>query len=89
MAQSFGGRAYQPAVVSGCFTIKTNQMSNRNKNEQDRLSGNTNTPRHKGEEHNNPQKGAQGVSNKKGEKHRKDESEGADRNTTKRGENSI
>jgi hypothetical protein len=64
-------------------------MSNRNKDGQDRLRENTNTPRHKGEEHNNPQKGAQGVSHKKGEPHRKDESDGAERNTTKKGENSI
>ncbi|TDH20645.1 hypothetical protein EXU57_21245 [Segetibacter sp. 3557_3] len=47
------------------------------------------TTNNKGESQQNPQKGAAGVSKKDTGKHKKDESDGADHNTTKKQENSI
>lgn len=89
MAQSFGEKS--GAAGKGCLIVypKFFHMSNRNKTERDSRNQDTVNPPRKGEEQQNPQKGALGVSHKKGEPHRKDESDGADRNTTKRGENSI
>ena len=47
------------------------------------------TTRHKGESQQSNQKGARSVSTQNTGKHTKDESHGADRNTTKKGGNSI
>lgn len=47
------------------------------------------TTRHKGESQQSGQKGAESVSNKGSGKHKKDESDGAEKNTTKKGANSI
>jgi hypothetical protein len=64
-------------------------MSNRNKTNTDNRSTDDQETRHKGEGQQSQQKGAESVSHKKTSKHRKDESEGADRNTTKKQSNSI
>lgn len=45
--------------------------------------------KHKGESQQNPQKGAPGISKKDTGKHTKDESHGAEQNTTKKQQNSI
>lgn len=47
------------------------------------------TTKNKGESQQSHQKGAKSVSNKDTGKHKKDESDGADQNTTKKGANSI
>ena len=47
------------------------------------------TTKNKGESQASNQKGAKSVSNKDNGKHKKDESDGAEQNTTKKQENSI
>jgi hypothetical protein len=47
------------------------------------------TTKNKGESQQSNQKGAKSVSNKGKEKHTKDESDGAEKNTTKKQQNSI
>ena len=47
------------------------------------------TTKHKGESQQSQQKGAESVSNKGSGKHSKDESGGAEKNTTKKQQNSI
>lgn len=64
-------------------------MSNRNKTNTGERGARDQETRHKGESQQSTQKGAESVSHNKSGKHRKDESEGADRNTTKKQGNSI
>ncbi len=71
------------------FIFKSYYMSDRNKTNTGSRGNDGSETRNKGESMQNPQKGAQGVSNKRNGKHRKDESEGAEKNTTKKGGNSI
>jgi hypothetical protein len=47
------------------------------------------TTKHKGESQQSHQKGAESVSKQDTGKHKKDESDGADKNTTKKGANSV
>lgn len=47
------------------------------------------TTKHKGESQQSHQKGASSVSKQDTGKHKKDESDGADRNTTKKGANAV
>ncbi|HZH65784.1 MAG TPA: hypothetical protein VEY10_12900 [Flavisolibacter sp.] len=47
------------------------------------------TTKHKGESQQSHQKGAKSVANRDTGKHKKDESDGADHNTTKKQQNSI
>lgn len=64
-------------------------MSTGNKNYRGKSDNDLGVPRYKGESEQNPQKGAIGVSNKDKVKHTKDNSDGEDRNTTKKQSNSI
>ncbi|GAA4341242.1 hypothetical protein [Flaviaesturariibacter amylovorans] len=63
-------------------------MSNRNENKDVRRADGAN-PLHKGESQPAQHQGGPSVSKKNKEPHRKDESEGSDRNTTKKQSNSI
>ena len=62
-------------------------MSNKEHSAQEGLDGST--TKHKGESQQSHQKGAKSVANRDTGKHKKDESDGADKNTTKKGANSI
>jgi hypothetical protein len=63
-------------------------MSNKD-HAKNRGNDGTDNTRHKGESQQSLQKGAESVAKHNTGKHRKDESEGAEKNTTKSGENSI
>ncbi|HEV7329419.1 MAG TPA: hypothetical protein VGN63_00110 [Flavisolibacter sp.] len=62
-------------------------MSNKEHMAQEGLDGST--TKHKGESQQSHQQGAKSVANDKTGKHKKDESDGADKNTTKKGANSV
>ena len=62
-------------------------MRNKEHTDKEGLDG-ANT-KHKGESQQAHQQGAESVSNRESGKHKKDESDGADKNTTKKGANSI
>jgi hypothetical protein len=53
------------------------------------VRGTNATSKHKGESEPSRQKGAASISNKNKEKHKKDDSDGAEKNTTKKQQNSI
>ena len=53
------------------------------------IKGTPATSKNKGESEPSRQKGAASVSNKGKEKHKKDDSDGAEKNTTKKQQNSI
>lgn len=62
-------------------------MSNKEHKSHEGLDGTTTN--HKGESQQSHQKGAKSVANHDTGKHKKDDSDGADRNTTKKGANSV
>ena len=62
-------------------------MSNKEHAENKGLDGST--TKHKGESQQSHQKGAKSVSKQETGKHKKDESDGADHNTTKKGANAV
>ena len=62
-------------------------MSNKEHMAHDGLDGST--TKHKGESQQSHQKGAKSVAKHETGKHKKDESDGADKNTTKKGANSV
>jgi hypothetical protein len=62
-------------------------MSNKEHAANEGLDGST--TRHKGESQQSHQKGAKSVGSQDKGKHKKDESDGAEKNTTKKGANSI
>jgi hypothetical protein len=62
-------------------------MSNKEHTASEGLDGST--TKHKGDSQQSHQKGAKSVANRDTGKHKKDESDGADKNTTKKGANSI
>jgi len=64
-------------------------MSNDNKNHSGSKGNDDTTTKHKGESQQSHQKGAESVSKQDTGKHTKDESQGAEHNTTKKGANSI
>jgi hypothetical protein len=68
--------------------IKTQFMSDKKNNSGSQGTDNT-TTKNKGESQQSKQKGAPSVSNKDTGKHTKDESHGAEENTTKKQQNSI
>ena len=74
-------------IFERSWTIKFNKMSNKI-NPGSKGNDNT-TTKNKGESQQSNQKGASSVSNKSKGKHTKDESHGAEENTTKKQENSI
>ena len=64
-------------------------MSNDKKDHSGNKGNDGTTTRHKGESQQSHQKGAESVSKQDTGKHTKDESGGAEHNTTKKGANSI
>jgi len=64
-------------------------MSNDKKDHSGSKGNDGTTTKHKGESQQSHQKGAPSVSKKDGGKHTKDQSQGADHNTTKKQGNSI
>lgn len=64
-------------------------MNSRNKTNTGTRGADGENTRHKGESRESQQKGAESVSHKGSGRHRKDESEGASRNTTKKGGNNV
>jgi hypothetical protein len=63
-------------------------MSNKD-HAENRGNDGTETTRHKGESQQSHQKGAKSVAKRDTGKHKRDESDGAEKNTTKKGSNSI
>ena len=68
---------------------KNKLMSNSKKDNSGSKGADGSTTKHKGGSQQSHQKGAPSVSQKDTGKHTKDESGGADHNTTKKGQNSI
>jgi len=69
--------------------LNSTTMSNNNRDHSGSRGNDNSITRHKGESQQSNQKGARSVSTQNTGKHMKDESHGSDKNTTKRGENSI